>query len=261
MRLGGKAAFITGGSSGIGLATAKAFVREGARVAVTGRNRERLDNAVAGLGKNVIGYEADVDDDTAIAKALAAAAEMFGKLDIIFANAGSYRDATLGKTTRAVFEAVLATNVTGVFMTVQSALPHLSDGASIIMNGSTYATMGPPGCESYGGSKGAVASMARSMASELSPRRIRVNVIVPGATETPSWHWTSLMPLARQAQQQRIGERALLNRMLTADEVANAVLFLASDESSGIQAAEIVIDGGTTGALAGSPRFQRGETQ
>ena len=260
MRLGGKAAFITGGSSGIGLATAKAFVREGARVAFT-RNHERLDNAVAGLGKNVIGYEADVDDDAAIAGALAAAAETFGGLDIVFANAGSYRDATLGNTTRAAFEAALATNVTGVFMTVQSALPHLRDGASIIINGSTYATMGPPGASSYAASKGAVASMARSMASELSPRRIRVNVIVPGAIETPSWSLHELDAATRRAQQERIGERALLNRMLTADEVANAVLFLASDESSGIQAAEIVIDGGTTGALAGSPRFQRGETQ
>jgi NAD(P)-dependent dehydrogenase (short-subunit alcohol dehydrogenase family) len=204
MRLSGKAAFITGGSSGIVLATAKVFVREGARVAITGRNRDRLDAAVAGLGKDVIGCEADVDNDAAMAEALAAAAKTFGGLDIVFANVGLYRDATLGSTTRAAFEAALATNVTGVFMTVQSALPHLHDGASIILNGSTYATMGPPGASSYGASKGAVASMARSMASELSPRRIRVNVIVPGATDTPSWQLDELDTATRQ----RIGEWA-----------------------------------------------------
>ena len=120
-------------------------------------------------------------------------------------------------------------------MTVQSALPHLNDGASIILNGSTYAIMGPPGASAYGASKDGVAAMARAMASELSPRRIRVNVIIPGATDTPSWQMDELDSLARQAQQQRVGEWALLNRMLTADEVANAVLFLASDESSGVQ--------------------------
>jgi NAD(P)-dependent dehydrogenase (short-subunit alcohol dehydrogenase family) len=259
MRLNGKVAFITGGSSGIGLATAKVFMREGARAAITGRNRKRLDAAVAGLGNGVIGFEADVDNDAAMAEGLEATAKAFGGIDIIFANAGSYRDATLGGTTRAAFEAALATNVTGVFMTVQSALTHLRDGASIIINGSTYATMGPPGASSYAASKGAVAAMARSMASELSPRRIRVNVIVPCAIDTPSWGMDKLDAATRQARQQRLGERALLNRMLTAEEVANTVLFLASDESSGIQAAEIVIDGGTTGAPAGSPRFQRGE--
>jgi NAD(P)-dependent dehydrogenase (short-subunit alcohol dehydrogenase family) len=259
MRLSGKGAFITGGTSGIGLATAKVFVREGARVAVTGRNRERLDAVGAELGKDVLCRTADVDDDAAMAEALAAAAKAFGGLDVIFANVGLYRDARLGGTTRAVFEAVLATNVTGVFMTVQAALPYMREGASIIINGSVYATMGPPGASAYGAGKGAAASMARVMASELSPRGIRVNVVVPGAVDTPSWGLEELDEVSGTAQKRQIGERALLNRMLTAEEVANVVLFLASDESSGVQAAEIVVDGGTTGALAGSPRFKRGE--
>jgi NAD(P)-dependent dehydrogenase (short-subunit alcohol dehydrogenase family) len=259
MRLEGKAAFITGGSSGIGLATAMVFVREGARVAITGRGRPQLDEAVEVLGRNVIGCEADVDDDEAMGKALEDAAAAFGGIDVVFANAGSYRDATLGSATREVFSAVLATNVIGVFMTVQQALPHLRHGASIIITGSTYSTMGPAGASAYAASKAAVASMARVMASELSPRKIRVNVVVPGAVNTPSWHLDELDVEARRMHEQLIGERALLDRMLTAEEVANAVLFLASDESSGIQAAEIVIDGGTTGAMAGSPRFRRGE--
>lgn len=259
MRLEGKAAFITGGSSGIGLATAKVFLREGARVAITGRGRRQLDEAVEILGRDVVGCEADVDDDEAMFKALAAATAAFGGIDVVFANAGSYRDATLGDATREVFSAILATNVIGVFMTVQQALPHLRDGASIIITGSTYSTMGPAGACAYAASKAAAASMARVMASELSPRRIRVNVVVPGATNTPSWHLGELDPETRRRHEQLIGERAPLNRMLRAEEVANTVLFLASDESSGVQAAEIVVDGGTTGAMAGSPRFRRGE--
>jgi NAD(P)-dependent dehydrogenase (short-subunit alcohol dehydrogenase family) len=258
-RLQGKAAFITGGTSGIGLATAKVFAREGARVAVTGRNRARLDAAVAEIGEGALGFDADVDHDEAMAAAMAAAAEGFGGLDILFANTGRYADATLGSTTRAAFETALSTNVTGVFMTVQAALPYLRDRASIVITGSTYATMGPPGSASYGGSKGATAAMARAMASELAPRGIRVNVVVPGAIETPSWGFDRYDTATRAEHVRLLGERALVNRMLTAEEVANAVLFLASDESSGVQAAELVVDGGTTGAVAGSPRFMRGE--
>jgi NAD(P)-dependent dehydrogenase (short-subunit alcohol dehydrogenase family) len=258
-RLKDKIAFITGGTSGIGLATARVFVNEGARVAVTGRNRERLDAVIADLGKDAIGFVADVDHDGAMADALASAAEAFGGLHILFANAGRYIDAKLGSTSRETFEAVLATNVTGVFMTVQSALPYLRERASIIVNGSTYATMGQPGANAYGAGKGAAAAMARTMASELAPRGIRVNVIVPGAIETPSWGFDSLDAEKRAQHIRLLGERSLLNRMLTAEEVANAVLFLASDESSGVQAAELVVDGGTTGAPAGSPRYRKGE--
>jgi NAD(P)-dependent dehydrogenase (short-subunit alcohol dehydrogenase family) len=250
VRLKGKSAFITGGTSGIGLAAAEAFVREGALVAITGRNRRKLDAALDSIGGSAAGFVADISDDAAMADAVEGAARRNGGLDIVFANAGHYVPATLGRTTRDDLENQW-TVVTGIYMTVQFALPHLRPGASIILMGSVYATMGPPDAGAYAASKAASAALAKSMASELSPRGIRVNVIVPGAIDT-GWH-------ADDAHKVRIGERAPLNRMLTAAEVANAVLFLASDEASGVQAAEIVVDGGTTGAMAGSPRFMRGE--
>jgi NAD(P)-dependent dehydrogenase (short-subunit alcohol dehydrogenase family) len=255
VRLRGKTAFITGGTSGIGLATAEAMLREGAMVAITGRDKTRLAAALVALGPNARGFEADVDDDAAMAAALKEAAAPSGGIDVVFANAGHYVNAPLGSTTRKDLEQQL-TVVTGIFMTVQLALPYLRDGASVIVMGSVYATMGPPGAGAYAASKAAAAALARSMASELAPRGIRVNVVVPGAIDTPSW---GMDPAVHDAHAKLIGERALLNRMLTATEVANAVLFLASDEASGIQAAEIVVDGGTTGAVAGSPRYMRGE--
>lgn len=149
--------------------------------------------------------------------------------------------------------------VADIFMTVQSALPYLRDGASVILVSSVYATMGPPGAGAYAASKAASGALARSMASELSPRGIRVNVVVPGAIDTPSWGMENLPEQVRDERKRLIGERAPLGRMLTAEEVAAAVAFLASDASSGLQACEIVVDGGTTGAPAGSPRYMRGE--
>lgn len=253
-----KAAFITGGSSGIGLATARAFAERGANVAITARDRERLNAAVAAIGRNCVGFVADAADDVAMANALRSAAQPWGGLDIVFANAGHYVHAPLGHTTRDAVEAQLRV-VANVFMTVQFASPHLRDGASVVLMGSAYATMGPPGAGVYAASKAACAAMARSMASELSPRGIRVNVVVPGAVDTPSWGMDQLPQHERAEKKRLIGERAPLGRMLSAEEVANAVVFLASDASSGIQAAEIVVDGGATGALAGSPRYLRGE--
>jgi NAD(P)-dependent dehydrogenase (short-subunit alcohol dehydrogenase family) len=258
MLLTSKSAFITGGSSGIGRATAKAFVENGATVAITGRDSERLNAAVSEIGTNCVGFVADAADDAAMADALRSAAQPWGGLDIVFANAGHYVPAPLGQTSRKAIEEQMGV-VADIFMTVQSALPYLRDRASIVLMGSVYATMGPPGGGAYAASKAASAAMARSMASELSPRGIRVNVVVPGAIDTPGWGMNLLPPHERDERMRLIGERAPLNRMLTAEEVANAVVFLASDASSGLQAAEIVVDGGTTGALAGSPRYVRGE--
>ena len=187
MRLEGKVALITGGNSGIGLATAKLFVREGAKVVVTGRNKETLAAAAKELGPNALAVEAEVGDPKAIGAAVETAIAKFGKLDIVFANAGIGGMTPLGDTGLAGFEEVVRTNFTSVFFTIQAALPHLKKGASVIMNGSVHELLGAPGYSAYAGTKAAVRAMTRVLASELGPRGIRVNVVVPGATRTPIW--------------------------------------------------------------------------
>lgn len=204
MSLASKTGFITGGSSGIGLATAAAFVLNGAAVAITGRDRRRLDEAVAAVGPQCRGFVADTSDDTAMAEALRSAAEPSGGLDVMFVNAGHYVHSALGQTTRKDIEEQMEV-VTNTFMAVQLALPYLRDRASIILMGSVYATMGPPGAGAYAASKAASSALARSMASELSPRGIRVNVVVPGAIDTPSWSLDTLEQADRDSHKQRIG--------------------------------------------------------
>jgi NAD(P)-dependent dehydrogenase (short-subunit alcohol dehydrogenase family) len=258
MQLRSKTAFLTGGTSGIGLATAKTFVEQGAYVVLTGRDRPRIDAAIALIGSCCAGFVADAADDQAMGSALDQAAERSGGIDVLFANAGHYVHSALGDTTRAQLQDQLAV-VANTFMTVQHALPYLRDRASIILMGSVYATMGPPGAAAYAASKAATAAMVRSFASELSPRGIRVNLVVPGAVDTPSWGMEELEAGTREDRKRLLGERAPLNRMVRAEEVAEAVTFLASDASSGIQAIELVVDNGTTGAMAGSPRYVRGE--
>ncbi|WP_137113175.1 SDR family NAD(P)-dependent oxidoreductase [Rhodobacter sp. SY28-1] len=258
MRLSGKTAFITGGTRGIGLATVEAFIEHGAMVGFTARKTEGVNAVIARLAKNCVGFVADAGDDEAMVAALSATSSASGGIDVVFANAGHYVNAPLGETSRETLQQQLSV-VTNTFMTVQLALPHLREGASIILMGSLYASMGPPGAGAYAASKAGIAALARSFASELSPRGIRVNVVVPGAVDTPSWGMDDLELSLRDERKRLIGERAPLNRMIRAAEVANAVLFLASDESSGLQATEIVVDGGTTGAMAGSPRYVRGE--
>ena len=253
MRLDGKTAFITGGNSGIGLATARLFVAEGAKVAITGRSKETLDAAAAELGDNLLAIQADARDVAAIDEAVAEAVRVFGKLDIVVANAGIGGLTPVGETDLATFEDIIRTNLTGVFFTVQSAAPHLNEKASIILNGSVHGVMGAPGWAAYAASKGAVRSMTRVLASEFAPRGIRVNQVTPGATRTPIWD-----PFARQAGSMSAVEEGLigtipLGRIGEAEEVAKVVLFLASDDSSNVVAEEIVVDGGATGAPIGAP--------
>src|SRR3954453_18409586 len=187
VRLINKTALITGGNSGIGLATARLFVAEGARVAITGRNQATLQAAAKELGPNALAIVADATDIAATEKGIAQAVEKICKLDILFANAGIPGNTPIGGTTLAVFESVIRTNITSVFFTVQAAAPHLNDGASIILNGSVISVLGNPGYAAYAASKAGVRAMARVMASELSPRGIRVNVVSPGGTSTPIW--------------------------------------------------------------------------
>jgi NAD(P)-dependent dehydrogenase (short-subunit alcohol dehydrogenase family) len=256
VRLANKTALITGGNSGIGLATARLFVAEGAKVAITGRNQATLEAAAKELGPNALALTADATDIAATEQAIRRTVEKFGKLDIVFANAGIPGNTPIGTTTLEAFEKVIRTNITSVFFTVQSAVPHLNDGASIILNGSVISVLGNPGYAAYAASKAGVRGMARVMASELSPRRIRVNVVAPGAARTPIWNGAAPTPEAFAALEKRVSGTIPLGRIGEADEVAKTVLFLASDDASNIQGAEIFVDGGSTGSPAGAPIYR-----
>ena len=187
MKLAGKKALITGGNSGIGLATAHLFIAEGAEVAITGRDQETLDEAVVELGPNAHGYRADVTIVEDRKRLFSALARDFGKLDIVFANAGISGRTPTGAADEAIFENVIHTNLNGAFFTVNSAAPLLNDNGSIIFNGSVHNYLGQPGLAAYAATKGGLVSMARAIAADLAPRNIRVNVVAPGATKTPIW--------------------------------------------------------------------------
>jgi NAD(P)-dependent dehydrogenase (short-subunit alcohol dehydrogenase family) len=256
VRLANKTALITGGNSGIGLATAKLFVAEGARVAITGRNKATLEAAARELGPNAIAIEADATDIAATEAAVKTAVEKFGKLDIVFANAGIPGQTPVGGTALAAFESVIRTNLTGVFFTVQAAVPHLNDGASIILNGSVISVLGNPGYSAYAASKAGVRAMARVMASELSSRNIRVNVVSPGATRTPIWGAATATADAEKAFEKRIGATTPLGRIGEPDHISKTVLFLASDDAAHIQGQELFVDGGSTASPAGAPIYR-----
>jgi len=251
MRLKGKAALVTGGNSGIGLATARLFIAEGAGVAITGRKQETLDTAQAELGSNALAMRADVADLPEMEKVIAAVVERFGKIDILFANAGIGPYTPLGSASVDTFEQIMRVNVTSIFFLVQACMPHLPDGASIIFNSSVQSVNGRPGLSAYAASKAAVRTMARVMASELSSRSIRVNVVTPGSVDTPIWDAVGSQK-ERQLCLANMKDTIPLGRIGNPMEVANAVLFLATDESSFIQGAEIVVDGGATNAPLGA---------
>lgn len=253
-KLNGKVALITGGSSGIGFESAKLFVSEGAKVVITGRNQEALNAAVDRLGgSNVLAVLADATDPTSAEKAVSEAINTFGRLDVVFANAGISGQTPVGGTELTLFEKILEVNVTGVFFTVQAALPRLHAGASVILNGSVLAKAGAPGYAAYAASKGAVTSMARVLVSELSPRGIRVNTIVPGATRTPIWG----QPEGLVQVESAIAPMVPLNRFGEPVEIANVALFLASDDSSFVQGAEISVDGGAGSSPMGAPVYRK----
>jgi NAD(P)-dependent dehydrogenase (short-subunit alcohol dehydrogenase family) len=256
MKLANKVALITGGNSGIGLATARLFVDEGAQVVVTGRNRRTLDRAATELGPNAVALEADSTDPAACEAAVATAIHRFGRLDIVFANAGILAATPLGQTTAEAFENILRTNVTGAFLIVQAALPHLGEGASVVFNGSVWAASGPATLSAYGASKGALRSMSRVLASELAPRGIRVNIVVPGGTRTPIWSMVSGSDEPFIEAEALLANHIPLGRFCDPDDVAKALVYLASDDSSYVTAAELVVDGGYSGAPAGAPVYR-----
>jgi NAD(P)-dependent dehydrogenase (short-subunit alcohol dehydrogenase family) len=257
MRLEGKTALITGGNSGIGLATARLFIAEGARVAITGRNRTPLDATAKELGKNLLAFQADTLDTKARETVFKTIKEQFGHLDVVFANAGIGKGGFIAETSEELFDEVLRVNLTGAFLTVKSALPLLRSGSSIILNGSIAEFIGfPPGAGFYAASKGGLHSMSRAMAAELSPLGIRINIVAPGPIKTPLSE-RSGRPAEQVAAIKRKFESSVpLGRFGEAEEVAKVVLFLASDDSSYVNASEIVVDGGVAGALFAAPVYR-----
>jgi NAD(P)-dependent dehydrogenase (short-subunit alcohol dehydrogenase family) len=255
MKLAGKKALITGGNSGIGLTTARLFISEGADVAITGRDQQTLDQAIVELGPKARGYRADVTVAEDRKKLFAELAKDFGKLDIVFANAGISGRTPTGTTDEAIFEKIVHTNLNGAFFTVNSAAPLMNDNGSIIFSGSVHDYLGQPGLAAYAATKGGIVSMARSVAADLAPRKIRVNVVAPGATKTPIWKRTRANATAEESAKlsDLFSSTAPLGRWGEPEEVAKAVLFLASDDASYINAAELMVDGGLTGAPFGAP--------
>jgi NAD(P)-dependent dehydrogenase (short-subunit alcohol dehydrogenase family) len=255
MKLAGKKALITGGNSGIGLATARLFISEGAEVAITGRDQQTLDEAVAELGSKAHGYRADLTVAEDRKKLFAELAKDFGKLDIVFANAGISGRTPTGTTDEAVFEKIVHTNLNGAFFTVNSAAPLMNDNGSIIFNGSVHSYLGQPGVAAYAATKGGLVSMARSIAADLAPRKIRVNVVAPGATKTIWKRGARANATAEESAKVSdfLSSTVPLARWGEPEELAKAVLFLASDDSSYINAVELMVDGGLTGAPFGAP--------
>ena len=243
-KLEGKIALVTGGNSGIGLATAKQFVNEGAYVFITGRREVELAEAVKQIGKNVTGVQGDVSNLGDLDRLFAQIGKEKGRLDIVFANAGVAKYAKFGTITEELFDSIFDINVKGLLFTVQKALPLMPDGASVILNASITASKGLPTNSVYSATKAAVRSFARTWTTDLKDRRVRVNAISPGATETPGF---SELQASSEVGQQRlkiISNLVPLGRLAAPDEVAKAVVFLASDDSSYITGTELFVDGG-----------------
>ncbi len=242
--LEGKAALITGGSSGIGLATARMLRDHGARVAILGQSQAKLDAARAELGDDVLAVRADVSSLPDLARVRAEVEAEFGALDILFANAGVAIGTPIATTDETTFDRVMNVNVKGVFFTVQAVLPILRDGASVILNTSWLNQIGSPGRAALSASKAAVRSFARTLSAELVERRIRVNAVSPGSIETPIHRGTDQSDKDFEAYVERVGRQVPAGRMGRPEEIAAAVLFLASDASAYMLGAEMVIDGG-----------------
>jgi NAD(P)-dependent dehydrogenase (short-subunit alcohol dehydrogenase family) len=236
-KLQGKVAVITGGTTGIGFATAKLFVEEGAYVFITGRRQQELNEAVEAIGSNVTGVQGDVcklDDLDRLYETVKAK----GRIDIIFANAGAAGVVPLGEVTEEFYDNIFNTNVKGTLFTVQKALPLLNDGGSIILNGTVASVKGTPGFWVYGASKAALRNFVRAWSVELKDRHIRSNVLSPGPTDAPI--------VVGQPEETIVGIESCIpmGRMGEPDEIAKAALFLASDDSSFVTGLEIFVDGG-----------------
>jgi NAD(P)-dependent dehydrogenase (short-subunit alcohol dehydrogenase family) len=237
-KLQGKVAIITGGTTGIGLATAKLFVKEGAYVFITGRRQKELNEAVEAIGSNVTGVQGDIAKFTDLDRLYEVVRTTKGRIDVVFANAGVAEFAPLGKITEEHFDKLFDINVKGTLFTVQKALPLMKDGGSIILNGSVASVKGTAAFGVYGATKAALRSFVRTWTSDLKDRHIRSNVISPGPTDTPVIDGQPADAIAR------IASTIPMGRMGEPDEIAKAALFLASDDSSFVTGIELFVDGG-----------------
>jgi NAD(P)-dependent dehydrogenase (short-subunit alcohol dehydrogenase family) len=243
-KLDGKIALVTGANSGIGLATAQRFVNEGAYVFITGRREAELARAAKEIGKNVAGVQGDVSNLGDLDRLFAQIKQDKGRLDVLFANAGIATLAPFGTITEEFYESIFNVNVKGLLFTVQKALPLMPDGASIVLNSSIVGSKGLPANSVYSATKAAVRSFARTWTTDLKDRRIRVNAVSPGSIETPGLNQLLGSSEAGKQRLKMISSSVPLGRLGTPDEIAKAVVFLASDDSSYVTGIELFVDGG-----------------
>jgi NAD(P)-dependent dehydrogenase (short-subunit alcohol dehydrogenase family) len=243
-QLSGKVAVVTGGSTGIGLAMAKRFTSEGATVFITGRREAELEAAARAAGPNAIGVRADMSSQADLDHLFETVRTRAGKIDVLAVNAGGGEFAPLGAIDAAHFDKTFATNVRGALFTVQTALPLLADGASVILTGSTMGSKGAPAFGVYGATKAAVRNLARTWMLELKDRGIRVNVLSPGPIDTPGLHGLGATEAEAQGLKEGLRQSVPLGRLGRPEEVASAALFLASDQSSFVNGSELFVDGG-----------------
>jgi NAD(P)-dependent dehydrogenase (short-subunit alcohol dehydrogenase family) len=243
-KLEGKIALITGGNSGIGLATAKEFVNEGAYVFITGRREPELAAAVKEIGGHVTAVQGDVSNLGDLDRVFAQIKREKGRLNIVFANAGIASYAPLGNITEEHYDSIFDINVKGLLFTVQKALPLMPDGASIILNASIVASKGLPATSVYSATKAAVRSFARTWTTDLKARHIRVNAVSPGPIETPGLQDLAASAGGGEQRLKQLANSVPLARLGRPDEIAGAVVFLASDDSSYITGTELFVDGG-----------------
>lgn len=241
-KLSNKIAIVTGGNSGIGYAAAKDFKENGAKVIITGRNEQATFKAAQELG--VTGIVSDQSDLKSIDSLVDEVKSKFGKIDIVFLNAGLAAFAPLDQASEEHYDSIMNVNVKGVYFTLQKLLPILNDGGSVVLNTSINASVGMPNSSVYAASKGALLSLNRVFATELAPRKIRINAISPGPVETPLYGKLGLTQEEVNGFGKVLGEKILLNRFAQPEEIAKSVTFLASSDASFITGTELVVDGG-----------------
>jgi len=243
-RFAGKVAVVTGGNSGIGLATAKRFSDEGAKVAISGRSQKTLDEAVKYIGNGVLAVKGDVAKLADLDRFYSAVAQKLGKIDVLFVNAGVAKFAPVGQADEPHFDEIFDINVKGAYFTIQKALPYLNDGASIVLNTSVAGIKGTANASVYSATKAALRSFSRTLTTELVERRIRINSVAPGPIETPIFGRIGLSKQEVDQFAERILAAVPLRRFGKPEEVASAVAFLASSDASYITGVELHVDGG-----------------